>query len=453
MALIDDRKDILSYINENKQYTNHNYELFDIYEGNLKKYVVDILRSSLDTHYFNQIQTRVYPINILKRIIDKLARSYSQSPTRAASSNQDILEYYEKIYMFDETMNSADEYVNLFKGYALEPFINDGKPSLRVLPFDRFLARSTNVIDPTIMTEFYKYVGKIPKQKNGQNVTTDLWFIYTDEEFLAIDSDGDIATEYMVDDQGNTLEGENPLGFIPFYYGNRSKYKILPTQDTDTLALSKLLSVQISDLAGMVLFQCFSVIYGIDIDANNMTMSPNAIWSIKSDPESDKAPQLGTIKPNADVDKVLNFIKEVFATWMESRGIRVGSLGTTQGTFNISGISKIIDEMDTFEVIKRQIEFFKKDEYKFWKLQKDIHNFWVDSGELKEWSRLPDNWEVKTEFDSPRPAISRTQEIEDITKERDSGYISTETAIKKLYPDWTEEEVQEEIEKIKQEGL
>jgi hypothetical protein len=350
-------------------------------------------------------------------------------------------------------MNSADEFVNLFKGYALEPFISNGLPSLRVLPFDRFLVESDDVTDRTRMTKFYKYIGQISKQKNNQSRSVDLWFVYTKDEFIAIDSEGDIVPEYMKDAKGNDLNGENPLGFIPFYYGNRSKYKILPTQDTDTLALAKLFPVQISDLAGTILFQCFSIVYGIDVDSENMVMSPNAFWSMKSDPQSDKTPQVGTIKPNADIDKVLSFIKEVFASWMESRGIRVGSLGNSDGTMNISGISKIIDEMDTFEAIKRQIEYFKVDEYKFWQLQKNMHNFWLESGDIKNMPRLPENWQVFTEFDSPRPAISRTQEIEDVKKQRDSGLISTETSIKKLYPDWSDDDVRKEMDLIKAEDF
>jgi hypothetical protein len=451
MALIDDTRKLTSYISENKQYTNYNYELFDIYEGNLKPYVEKILRDSLSENYFSQIKHRIYPINILKRIIDKISKSYSHKPTREASSDQNILEFYETAYMFDQKMNFADEFANLFKGYALEPYIQNGIPSLRVLPFDRFLVQSGNIIDPTVMTLFYKYLGKIPKNKNGQTVSVDLWFVYSPTEFVAIDEDGDIVPDYMVDGDGNPLSGENPLGFIPFYYGNRSYYKILPTQDTDTLALAKLLPVQISDLAGTILFQCFSIFYGVDVDSENMIMSPNAFWGLKSDPQSGHAPQVGTITPSADVNKVLDFIKDVFSTWMESRGIRVGAMSRTQGDFNMSGISKVIDEMDTYETVKKQIEFFKKDEYNFWQLQKNMHNYWLESGELKGMSRLPDSWEVITEFDEPKPVVSRNDEIDYTIKEREGGIISQETAIKKLYPDWKDKEVKEEINKINSE--
>lgn len=444
MGLLERTKHLKEYIEKNKRYINRNVELFDIFEGNLRPYVDKILKGSLSNQYYSKITERIYPINILIRIIDKLARSYSKAPTRTATSSQEVLEFYENAMMFNQKMNMADEFAHLFKGYALEPFLKNGVPSLRVLPFDRFLVESSSLIDPTIMTTFYKHIGKIDKK--GKEV--DVWFVYTDEEFLAIDEDGDIVHEFMVDQFGNDLSGENPLGFIPFYYGNRSEYKILPTQDTDTLALAKLLPVQLSDLAGTILFQCFSIVYGIDVDSENMVMSPNAFWAMKSDPQSDKTPQVGTIKPSADITKVLDFIREVFSTWMESRGIRVGAMGTTDGTMNTSGISKIIDEMDTFEAINKQIEYFKKDETEFWELQRRIHNYWVTTGQLTGLNVLPENWVVDVEFEGPTPVTSRSETVDIVVKERDSGIISRRTAMQKLYPDWTDEDIEKEIKMI-----
>jgi len=177
-------------------------------------------------------------------------------------------------------------------------------------------------------------------------------------------------------------------------------------------------------------------------------MSPNAFWSFKSDLKSDKTPQIGTIKPQADINQVMGFIKDTFATWLETRGIRVGSLGTTDGASLSSGISKIIDEMDTFESVKKSIGCFQYDEYAFWQFMKKTHNKWVEFGELKNTKALPDTWEVFTEFDDPQPMVDRSTQIEDVVKQIDNEIISRETGRKMLYPDWTQEELEKEIELI-----
>lgn len=449
-----DTKKLTEYIESYKSYLHTNYELFDIYEGNLKGYVDNILRSTLTSAYYSKMKDRIYPINILKRIIDKLAKVYGRKPLRTASSNQQVLEVYEKLFNIDSQFNIADEFTNLFKGYAMEPYLDtEGNPALRVLPFDRFLVESESIVDPTQVTRFYKHIGKI--QKKGKEI--DAWLVYTDETFVAIDADGDIIDKFMKDDQGNLLDGTNPLGFIPFFYSGMSNYKVIPTQDTDTLALAKLLPTQISDLSGVSLFQCFTIIYGIDVDAENLVMSPNAFWNFKSDPKSDKAPLIDTVKPSADIEKVLMFIRETFKMWLESRGIK--ATGSTANRFGgvsdaASGISKIIDEMDTSEIVKKGIEKFKKDEYHFWKMIAKIHNHWVDKGVMSRYPKLPEDWTVTVQFDEPKPLVNRNDEVETIIKERDGGIISTRTAIEKLYPDWKKERIEEEIRQIeKEKGL
>lgn len=442
MALIDEVKDLSRFIESKKQYLGRNAQLFDIYEGNLKSYVDNILKETLSHNYYSKIRNRIYPINILKRLIDKLSRVYSEPPKREATSDQEILEDYITFFQFNKRMNIADEFTNLFKGYALEPVVINGKPQLRVLPFDRFLVYNDDIMDPTKMTHFLKFVGK---KKNNKGKVIDVWFVYTKNEFLAMDSDGHVLREYMVEN-----EGMNPYGFIPFYYSARSEHNLLPVQDTDTLELAKLLPVQLTDLAGAIMFQCFSIVYGVDVDSENMVMSPNAFWSFKSDLKSDKTPQIGTIKPQADIDKVMGFIKDTFATWLETRGIRVGSIGSTDGSNLSSGISKIIDEMDTFENVKRAIDCFTFDEYAFWQLQKDMHNKWIEFGELTGVKMLPDNWEVFTEFEKPRPMENRTTQIDDTIKLIDNEIISRETGRKKLYPDWTDEDLENEMKLIEE---
>lgn len=439
MALIDERKDLAKYIEDKKHYLSRNAQLFDIYEGNLKPYVDKILRETLSQQYYSKIKSRIYPINILRRLIDKMSKAYSQSPIREASEEQyqEVVEAYEKTFLLNQRMNTADEFKNLFRGYALEPFVHEGMPQLRVLPFDRFLVKSDDILNPLKVTHFLKHIGK---KKDSKDRTLDVWFVYTKDEFMAMDQEGNLLKEYMVEN-----EGVNPFGFIPFFYSGCSQYNLLPIQDTDTLELAKLLPVQLTDLAGAIMFQCFSIVYGIDVDSENMVMSPNAFWSFKSDLQSDKTPEIGTLKPEADIDKVMGFIKETFATWLETKGIRVGSLGSTDGLSSASGVSKMIDEMDTFESVKRSIEGFKSDEYRFWQLIKNIHNKWIEFGEIQGVRPLPDDFEVFTEFKDPTPMLDRSTEIDNAIKQLDAGLISERTALKNLYPDWTEEDIDREL--------
>lgn len=447
MALRDKKKMIAEYYNAHKAYLKRNHELFDIYEGNLKKYVENIMRQSLSETYFNQIRHRIMPINILKRIIDKLAKVYNTSPTRSASEKEDMISWYVDTLSLNEKMNFADEFSNLFKGYALEPIIKEdqytgeGVPFLRILPFDRFFVIGEDPTDPMRVTIFVKTMGVV---KDSKGVDEMSFFAYTDDEFLAFTESGKELTQFMEQN-----EGINIYGKIPFLYGNRSGYNIMPIQDTDILEMAKIMPLMFSDLAGMIMFSCFPINYGIDVDTTNIIMSPNSFWSFKTDPNGlGKTPSIGTITPTAQVDKVLGFITNTLSVWLESRGIKAGSIGKLDGADFASGISKVIDEMDTFEIRRKQIQFFRKEEKEFWKLLAHMHNVWVKNGMLVGQPLLPENWEVSTTFDEPTAFMDRRTEVETVKLEVESNFLDQKSAIKQLYPDLSDEQIEERMEMI-----
>lgn len=436
---------IIDYVKAHRDFLNLNSETLDIYDGNLRPYVDAVLKSSLSDVYYNAIKDRILPINILQRYVNKVSTTYSKPPQRECEDEQlkEYLEFYESEFDINNSMAVADVYSNMFKGFALEPHINkDGKPRLRVLPFDRFLVMSDSKSSPEEETIFIKIMGK-----KGESEDSVLLHVYTDTEFDAFYMSGEEASEYLTDNQGVNL-----IGVIPFIYGKRQVHKLIPTIDSDMIAITKAVPVILTDGAGALMFQCFSIFYGIDINAENMKMSPNAFWSLKSDKDSDKTPSVGTIKPEADTQKVLEYVANIFILWLETKGIRVGSMGNISGGNVASGISKIIDEMDSSELKKKSMEWFQIDESELWceKLPK-IHNYWITSGMVNP-AKVPpmivntDEVEIEIEFEKPTPMLSRAEELANVKAELDMGLITKEIAIKLLHPDYSEDIVSEIIE-------
>lgn len=442
-------KEHAEFIDSQNNYLKRNAQLFEIYQGNLLPHVQLVMKRTLSENYYNRIKHRILPINILRRVVDKMAQTYRVEPRREATSNPEILEFYEKELQLNNQFHFADEFSQLFKGYAAKPYMSSLGPRLKILPYDRFLVYSQSYQDATQVDYFYEYIGRQPCRKKGGKIEyKDAWQVTSDNEMFVIDDEGTLVPELMIDPiSGEQLSGENPLGYIPVFYGNRSNYCTMPVQDTDNLEMAKVLPVMMSDLAGAIMFQCFSIVYGIDCDAENMVMSPNAFWAIKSDKDSDKSPQVGTIKPQVDINQVMSFIKDTFVTWLETKGIRVGSIGSTQGQSFQSGISKIIDEMDTYEARKKSMDAFIEDEKRFFEVLRKRHNNWVSNGQL-DMPLLPPTWEVKTFFDQPSPIIDRSSEIDVIIKEKNNDLLSQKSAIERANPKWTDERIEQEIEAI-----
>lgn len=435
MALKDRRKEILDFIQNKSTYLNHNHEILEIYEGNLLPKVQTIMEKSLSANYYEKIKERIIPINILQRYINKVSTIYSEPPERFAVQEryQDVVDFYSRQMRLNKHGNIADEYSHLFKGFAWEPFVYKGRPMMRTIPFDRFLVMGNKKENPLSEEVFIKIIGK-----NLETGNLD-YHVYSETEFDAFDSEGGELTGALLENGGI-----NPIGVIPFVYGNRSTNSILPTQDTDILQMSKMLPVLLSDLSGAIMFQCFSIVYGVDVNAENITMSPNAFWDLKSDKETDTTPQVGTIKPEVSIDSVKSFIMETFVLWLESKGVRVGSTSQTNSTMNPSGISKIIDEMDVFDIKKKSIEWFEEDEFEFWKKMASINNYWIKSGQITGVPMLPeDDFEVVTIFDEPMPLKSKDQVLSEIEKELNLNLILPKEAIRKNNPKLSDEEIQE----------
>lgn len=445
--LYEKRQEIIDYVKQHLPFLKQNEQALDIYDGNLRPYIDDILKKSLSENYYNAIRDRILPINILQRYVNKVSTTYSKPPQRECENeaNKPFLEYYEDAFDINNSMMVADTYSNMFKGFALEPFINNkNKPELRVLSFDKFLVMSDSKSNPEEETVFIKIMGS-----KSDKIDETLLHVYTKDEFDAFYMNGADAPEYLEENGGVNL-----YGVIPFIYGKRQKHKLIPTLDSDMLSISKAISVMLSDAAGAQMFQCFSILYGIDVNVENLSMNPNAFWSFKSDDE--KKPSVGSIKPEADTQKVMEFVTNIFVLWLETKGIRVGSMGNTQGTSTASGISKIIDEMDAYEVKKKSMQWFQLDEEELWndKLPA-IHNFWIKSGMLID-SEAPSlvvgEMDIEVEFEQPQPFISRTEELANVKAEMDMGILTKEMAIKILHPDYSEDTVSELVEGKKEVG-
>lgn len=437
------RKQIIDYIKANSEFIKKNNEALNIYEGNLLPYVDEILKSSLSPNYYHSIKDRILPINILQRFIDKVSNTYSKEPMRTSQDSraQEFVDFYKDALDIDQSGYIADAYANLFKGFAWEPYINkNGKPAIRELAFNSFIVMSDSQVNPEEETIFVKFMGQVSEDPDSM-----LLHVYTDTEFDAFYLNGMEASEYLVEN-----EGLNPIGVIPFVYGKRQKNRLLPVLDSDMLKIAKAIPVMLTDGAGAQMYQSFTQIYGIDVSFENAKMSPNSLWVIKSDRESDKNPQIGMIKPEADTQKVIDFVMTIFTLWLETKGVRVGSMGQVSGTNAASGIAKVIDEMDVYEIIKKNQEWFEKDESELWneKLPK-IHNYWIKSGMVNPSTvpgMVPDELDIEVEFEDPQPLKSRMEEITEIKAELELGTMTIEQAIKKLHPEMEEEMIAETIQ-------
>lgn len=441
---------IKNYFNQTVVY---NRVLIDIIEGSLLPYVEAAMKKELSEKAFERAKGRIPPLNILLKVVDKLTHIYSESVYRSTDDqiDKELLSYYEKSCNINTQLDEANRLYNTNKYVAVEPYLEDNYPRLRVLPANKFIVYSDDKLNPTQMTVFIKIM-ELPKnryQSIDEQMEKTIFYLYSAEEFLIIDGKGNIYYDKMKE-LGNE-DGVNVYGVIPAVYISQSKIDLIPMKDTDTYNMSILTPLIFSDLNYCIQFLSHSVFFGIDVDVANLEMNPDSFWEVTSKPGENSKPQIGTIKPEVDITESIQNIKEQMSIWFDTKGLKTNT--NVQGSVdNLSGIAKLIDSADTTEARKRQSLVFKQAEDDLWYLISKMHEVWAMNGQIEERRLFSKEFEVAVEYSDLKPFVDIKTKLEEIKLKLDNGLISKQKALKEANPDLTEEQLDELMTEIENEG-
>jgi hypothetical protein len=442
---------IVQHIRNHIDYMSYNNRLFLVHEGQLRKEIEDSLRKELSSKAYEKAIQRVPSINLLQRIIDKLSRVYSEPVTRDTvnADDKELIEFYEVEASFNERMTSANRIYNLHKAVAIEPFVQDGCPQIRILPAHQFLVFSDDPINPIRPTVFIKFMGtdrSVPyTDANGRKTIVDevrevqKYYLYSDDEFLVIDSEGQARDDRM-QDLGQT--GVNPVGRIPFVYVNRSDFRLIPVPDTDTLENTILIPKLLADLNYAVQFQSHSILVATDLDLPaDMALAPDTVWGLKSTDETRQG-RVDAIKPTVDIEQVIMLIKTTLSIWLEARNIKAGEMGQQAPGDAASGVARIIDEADATQDRQAQAQRFLDAERNLWELLRELHNYWVDAGLLEEKpSKFTDGFEVSIRFGDQKPVVNDMEKIQTAALYLQNRLMTRRQAVRYLNPTMSDEQV------------
>jgi hypothetical protein len=461
MALRNKVDTILKYIEANTGKIAENTTIFNILEGDVLTQVYKKIDEQLSGESQKISKQRVPPINILSKVVDKQTSLYSEKPERETENAQDkeLVKQYSEALELDTSGETVNESFNAYK-YGVIEIYNDKDDSAiktRVLPCNMFLPYGDDKKNPIKMTVMIKFMGsaEVGKPINGyveladsstrkrDRKTVNIYHLTSDDEFLAITSKGDIYAPDMEDNP----EGVNPYGVIPYSYVSKSKFLLLPKTDTDTISMSVLIPLLMTEVNFGMMFLSNPILYGIDIDTENLQISPLTFWNVKSTDENDRTGSLNVLQPNMDIPKQTTWIKEQLAIWLETKNIKASHLIDMDGGSISSGIALIIREMDTTEDRNKQAKYFTAWERDFWYRLGKIHNVLAGANQISEKRRFTDNLKVVTSFGTQMPVEDKTAVENRVISKYQAGLLSLETALHELYPQWTDERIAEEIEK------
>lgn len=450
MSIFKQIDEIIAHIDKNMGSTSFNEDIFEILEGNLIEQVRESLKDQLSGDSFKVAMERVAPINVFRKVVDKRSTLYTDDVVRKTEKeqDQDLISHYETEEDINSYFQDANKGFNAYKYTTMELFIDDRKLQTRVLPSHFFLPYSDSKVNTLKVTAMIKFMGEHRKKiQNGKEVTVKKYWVYSATEFMAIDSDGELILEDMA-----INEGVNNFGVIPFVFISKSRYLLVPMPDKDDRAMSILIPVLLTDLNFAAKYMAHTIFYGVDLDSQNLKLSPDAFWNFKSDQDG-KSPEIGTIKPEVSIDEILALISNELSAWLDTKNIKTGSMGAA--TDNASGIAKIIDEADTTIDRKQQIGIFKQAEKFYWRTLASMHNTAVANKLIDNTALFsdPETLKVATTYSDQKIIETRVDKVVRLKTEVEAGFRAKKVAMKELNPTMTEEEIEEEIDLINEEGV
>lgn len=440
MSIFEKKREILDYIEKHRSNLNYNENIFEILEGKLIDHVQASLKAQLSPNSYKTAMERVSPINIFRKAIMKRSTLYTDEVLRETELEQDeeLISYYEQEHAIDSYFEDANKNANSYKYTAIEFYMDKGEIKTRALPSHHFLPYSDDEINPMNMTAMIKFMGNMQKEhRMGQYKTVEKYWVYTDTEFMAVDSEGDLVNADMAEN-----EGVNEFGVIPFVYINKSRSMLVPYPDQDDYAISVLVPCLLTDLNFAAKFLAHSVFFGIDIDIDEMQLSPDAVWLFKSDERDGKKPEIGTIKPEVSIEDILLLIREQLSEWLDTKNIKSKGMGQADVN-NTSGIAKLIDEADVTLDRKQQVRIFRNAEKEYWRTLATIHNVAAKAKAINNTALFsdPENLIVKVEYSEQKIMESRDSIVDRLIKEVNNRFIPRRKAIEALNPKLSPEEI------------
>lgn len=459
--------DIIHEFEKQREHLQFDLRLYRINEGQIRPEIVSSLRDEMvSASAFNRAIQRIPAINIVKKVTDKLSKVYNEPALRSVQNKQDqsLLADMSQMLYLDNKLIIANKILNLHKRAALEIYLDGEKQAIRVLAGHQFFVFSDDPINPMRPTVFVKLMGQENKKirrtvdKNGKRVdpyediiNVDILALYSDDEFMVIDTAGQVREDKMRELGATSMQ--NKFGVIPFIYLNKSEFELMPYPNKQALDISILIPKLLTDLNYSAQFQSHSVIWTKNTDLAGAEINPDAIVNLGDSTEGQGDPEIGIITPKTDIDGVLKLIEFQLSSYLTTEGIKAGGIGNMQANQEASGVSKIIDESDATDARKSQMEIFRKVEKELWNKLQIMQDVWSRSGSVMEKRTFSTGFiqSLSVKFAEIRPLESDKQKFEKIKIGRELKLLTRRHALKELFPNLSEEQIDARLDAIKEE--
>lgn len=417
-----------------------------MFQGATKPVIEAAIRKEFkNQNTIQELMNRLVPLNIMSKIITKLAGVYKEAPLRQVASKddteQEMLEKLEDGMDLNMRMKEANRHFKMNKKALIEPYLDDlGVPSLRVLPahtYEAFSIKTKKKSMPNVIVKIDEAAEEL--------------IFWSDESHWLTNYKGEVLTDAMT--RMENPEGENPYGELHFEYINESSNSVNPIQDDDLLALSVAIPVILTDLLFGLKYQCWAIIWTVG-KVGDIPFNPNSVIQMEFGDEPGQEPSVNSIKPDIDSDKMLNTVMALVGLLLTTKNLQSGAITDGISSQNAaSGIAKVLDSAESVEDKKDQQAYFYRAEQNLFKKLIVLMRYWKETKQLnKDYDiELPEDFRVNITYREPRALMTEEETIKNSKTKIDAKLTTIKRELQNLNPDLDDDAIGELYKEILEE--
>lgn len=442
------------------------YEAFKAYECLKDKtinYVLDLILKQFDEATVWEMQYSLSNISILRKVIEKLAKVYSNGVKRTVVDGEGNpideatlqVEEAADYLNIDEAMKKCNRYYRTFKNTLvgiLPVELDNGLFNLKpkVLPPFHYDvvpdAKDPTVALAIIQSDYYPhrptlytlgdaaYAGRgvdsgIRKAYNWPVAQANSYSQETDKREYIWWTKNFHFTTNCKGERIDSGTGENPILELPFvnFHGDQDD-SFWAEGGEDLIDAGVKINTHISNMNHIGVSQGHGQLYmtGANLP-KSVKVGPNHCLQLEVN-EGDPQPTIGYLNANPQVAELRSNIEMEVALMLSTNNLSTSGFSVSlqgSGKDFASGIALMIDKSESVEDIGDQAKVFVENEPEIWQ----IFSLWLDvyrsAGLLSEEASqiiLPDNLDkLQIQFPSPKPIMSEKEQLEVIQIRKDMG--------------------------------
>lgn len=491
MADASELKRIVEEINTEEEKTRRALSLrrYEIYRDGGKRFLLEQLRREFKDDAIKEM--RLAPLNVLKKVINKKSSLYRRGPLRRADldSDQALIDYYAEQWNLDVVMQRANRYYSLDSNLVLYLIPQAGEPmNLKVCPAYLYSVK-VNANDPVLADAFifnrFEESGEVAPnkhqagaassgsfsrdtaqvdRKNNRVASGEIeisnnsreYIYWSDEAHYTLDENGAVM---VLNPEGGDEQFINPVGLVPVVsIQKENDIEYWARQGEDLVELALTLQLGWSDLLTIAKHQGFSIMtIASEEEPKKQEIGINkAVWlKIK---EGSPTPSVDFVQASSPIGEYKAMLMDLMALMLSTNDMNAKELvGSMNGSSINSAAQALVEMADTIEAREEDKATFRDAEKELWMRAAAWHNWLYDVDQLPEEAKalgkFSDEFSVSIHFSDVKPVESEQERIATVEKLLSMGLITRPEAMKKLYPDLTDEQIEQMLADIEAESM